>query len=169
KQLVASASYVPDESPPPYIASFAEVEVDEETGKVDLIEYVTVVDCGTPINPNLVRVQVEGATVQGIGMALFEDVIYDKRGRLLTNNMMFYKIPSRLDFGKIIVDIVESYEPTGPYGAKSVAEVPIDTPPAAIANAIYNAVGVRIKELPITPEKVFKALMKKSGKVPSES
>ncbi|OQX57215.1 MAG: aldehyde oxidase [Thermotoga sp. 4484_232] len=169
KQLVASASYVPDEAPPPYIASFAEVEVDEETGKVDLIEYVTVVDCGTPINPNLVRVQVEGATVQGIGMALFEDVKYDKRGRLLTNNMMFYKIPSRMDFGKITVDIVESYEPTGPFGAKSVAEVPTDTPPAAIANAIYNAVGVRIKELPITPEKVFRALKMKSEKISSES
>ena len=169
KQLVASASYVPDEAPPPYIASFAEVEVDEETGKVDLIEYVTVVDCGTPINPNLVRVQVEGATVQGIGMALFEDVKYDKRGRLLTNNMMFYKIPSRMDFGKITVDIVESYEPTGPFGAKSVAEVPTDTPPAAIANAIYNAVGVRIKELPITPEKVFRALKVKSEKISSES
>ena len=74
-----------------------------------------------------------------------------------------------MDFGKITVDIVESYEPTGPFGAKSVAEVPTDTPPAAIANAIYNAVGVRIKELPITPEKVFRALKMKSEKISSES
>ncbi|MCD6176456.1 MAG: xanthine dehydrogenase family protein molybdopterin-binding subunit, partial [Candidatus Cloacimonetes bacterium] len=125
------------------------------------INYVAVVDCGVTINPNLARIQVEGGLVQGIGMTLFEDVKYSPNGKLLTNNLMHYKIPSRVDIGSIIVKFVESYEPTGPFGAKSVAEIGIDTPPAAIANAIYNAVGVRIKTLPITPEKILMNLDKK--------
>ncbi len=161
KQLSATASYVGHVSPPPYMAGFAEVEVDLETGKIDLLNYVAVVDCGTRINPNLARIQTEGGLVQGIGMTLFEDVRYDKKGRLLTNNFMNYKIPSRMDIKKIDVEFVESYEPTGPFGAKSVSEIGIDTPPAAIANAIYNAIGVRFYELPITPEKVLLALKNK--------
>jgi len=162
KQLVADASFVGSESPPPYAATVAEVEVDTETGKVDVIRYLTVLDIGTPINPALAKVQVEGATVQGLGMTLFEDVKYSNDGRLLTNNLMYYKIPSRLDIPDIVVEFLESYEPTGPFGAKSVGEIGIDTPPAAVANAIYNAIGVRIRELPITPEKVFFAM--KGGK-----
>ncbi len=158
KQLVADASFVGPESPPPYAATIAEVEVDTETGKVDVLKYYTVLDIGTPINPNLAKVQVEGATMQGLGMTLYEDVKYSGTGRLLTNNLMYYKIPSRLDVPEIHVEFLESYEPTGPFGAKSVAEIGIDTPPAAVANAIYSAVGVRIRELPITPEKVFSAL-----------
>jgi len=161
KQLISDASYVGEESPPPFMVGFAEVEVDIETGKVKLINYVAVVDCGVTINPNLARIQVEGGLVQGIGMTLFEDVKYSPNGKLLTNNLMHYKIPSRVDIGSIIVKFVESYEPTGPFGAKSVAEIGIDTPPAAIANAIYNAVGVRIKTLPITPEKILMNLDKK--------
>ncbi|MBO8160332.1 MAG: molybdopterin-dependent oxidoreductase [Thermosipho sp. (in: Bacteria)] len=158
KQLITDASYVGEESPPPFMAGFAEVEVDIETGKVKLINYVAVVDCGTTINPNLAKIQVEGGLVQGIGMTLFEDVKYSPNGKLLTNNLMHYKIPSRLDIGNIIVKFAESYEPTGPFGAKSVAEIGIDTPPAAIANAIYNAVGIRITSLPITPEKILMSL-----------
>lgn len=161
KQLSATGSYVGEESPPPFMAGYAEVEVDTETGKVDLLNYVAVVDCGTPINPNLAKVQVEGGLAQGVGMAMYEEVIYDKNGRLLTNNLMNYKIPSRADIKNLDVELVDSYEPTGPFGAKSVGEIGIDTPPAAIANAIYNAVGVRIKDLPITPEKVLKALKNK--------
>ncbi|SHH16423.1 xanthine dehydrogenase family protein molybdopterin-binding subunit [Thermosipho atlanticus] len=160
KQLIAEASYVGPESPPPFMAGFAEVEVDIETGKVKLINYVAVVDCGVTINPNLAKIQVEGGLVQGIGMALYEDVKYSPNGKLLTNNLMHYKIPSRVDIGNIIVKFAESYEPTGPFGAKSVAEIGIDTPPAAIANAIYNAVGVRITSLPITPEKILLNLKK---------
>ncbi|KLO24557.1 MULTISPECIES: xanthine dehydrogenase family protein molybdopterin-binding subunit [unclassified Marinitoga] len=161
KQLSVTGSYVGEESPPPFMAGFAEVEVDTETGKIDLLNYVAVVDCGTPINPNLAKVQVEGGLAQGIGMAIYEEVIYDKNGRLLTNNLMNYKIPSRVDINKLDVELVESYEPSGPFGAKSVGEIGIDTPPAAIANAIFNAIGVRIKDLPITPEKVLKALKNK--------
>jgi putative selenate reductase molybdopterin-binding subunit len=163
RQLVASDSYVGQKSPPPYMAGFAEVEVDLETGRIDLLEYAAVVDCGTTINPNLARIQVEGGLVQGIGMAMYEEVRYAGQGKLLTNNLLFYNIPNRKDINKVTVEFAESYEPSGPYGAKSVGEIGIDTPPAAIANAVYNATGIRIKDLPITPEKVLMAL-KERGK-----
>ncbi|MGE5581802.1 MAG: xanthine dehydrogenase family protein molybdopterin-binding subunit [Bacillota bacterium] len=161
KQLVASDSYVGQKSPPPFMAGIAEVEVDLETGKIDLLNYTAVVDCGTTINPNLARVQMEGGLVQGIGMAIYEEVKYTGKGKLLSNSLLFYKIPNRRDIRNIVVEFADSYEPSGPYGAKSIAEIGIDTPPAAIANAVYNATGVRIKDLPLTPEKVLKALKAK--------
>jgi CO/xanthine dehydrogenase Mo-binding subunit len=162
KALTATASFTGQKSPPPYMAGFAEIEVDKETGKVDMIRYVAVVDCGTTINPNLARIQMEGGILQGIGMALYENVKYNDKGRLLTHTLMTYTVPSREDVGKIIVEFAESYEPSGPFGAKSVAEIGIDTPPAAIANAIRNATGVRIAETPFTPERVFSALTRKA-------
>jgi len=140
------------------MAGFAEVEVDTATGLVTLVDYVAIVDCGNAINPNLAKVQVEGGLAQGVGMALTEEVRYGKRGHLRTNDMMSYKIPSREDVPSLRVELVDSHEPSGPYGAKSVGEIGIDTPPAAIANAVFNAVGVRIRDLPITPEKVLDAL-----------
>ncbi len=158
RQLVAVGSYVGHKSPPPYAAGFAEVEVDLETGKVELIEYVVVADCGTAINPNLARIQVEGGMAQGIGLALFEDVKHTASGKLMTNNLMYYKVPTRKDIRKLTVELADSYEPTGPYGAKSAGEIGIDTPPSAIANAVFNATGVRITSLPITPEKVLTGL-----------
>lgn len=154
-QLVGNATFGSPVSPPPFIAGFAEVEVDKETGKIAVIDYVAVVDCGTVINPNLARIQVEGGVVQGIGMALYEDVRYDLAGRLQSDSFMQYKIPSRKDIGNIRVVFEESFEPTGPFGAKSIGEVVINTPAPAIAHAVYNATGVRITKLPITPEKVF--------------
>lgn len=157
-QLIGNGSFGGDTSPPPFIAGFAEVEVDKETGKVELIDYVAVVDCGTVINTNLARIQVEGGLVQGIGMAMYEDVIYDDKGRMETNTFMQYKIPCRKDIESIRVEFEPSYEPTGPFGSKSIGEVVINTPPPAIAHAIYNAVGVNIKSLPITPEKVFREM-----------
>ncbi len=160
EQLQASESHSSPVSPPPFMAGMALVEVDLETGKVDLIDYKAVVDCGTVINPNLARVQTEGGIVQGIGMALYEDVIYNSKGQVITNSFMQYKIPTRQDIGNIEVDFASSYEPTGPFGAKSIGEIVINTPSPAIANAIFNACGVRIRELPITPEKVFMALKK---------
>ncbi len=160
-QLVGTATYGSPVSPPPFMAGFAEVEVDKETGKVELIDYVAVIDCGTVINPNLARIQAEGGLVQGIGMALYEDVKYDERGALKTNSFMQYKIPSRKDIGNIIIDFEESYEPTGPFGAKSIGEVVTNTPSPAIAHAVYNAVGVRVQDLPITPEKVFMGMYNK--------
>lgn len=160
-QLVGNATYGSQVSPPPFMAGFAEIEVDKETGKIDVINYVAVGDSGTIINPNLARIQVEGGIAQGIGLALYEDVKFSEKGRLQTNTFMQYKIPSRKDVGNIIVDFEESYEPTGPFGAKSIGEVVVNTPAPAIAHAVYNAVGVRINSLPITPEKVFMALQQK--------
>lgn len=141
-------------SPPPFMAGVAEVEVDTETGSVELIDYAAVVDCGTPVNPNLARVQTEGGLAQGIGMALYEDIQYNEKGQLRNNSFMQYKIPSRVDIQKIRVDFAPSYEKSHPFGAKSIGEIVINTPCPAIANAVYNAVGVRVREMPIKPEKI---------------
>jgi CO/xanthine dehydrogenase Mo-binding subunit len=119
---------------------------------------VGVVDCGTVINSNITRIQTEGGIAQGIGMALYEDIIYSEKGQLYNNSFMQYKIPTRLDVGTIRVDFESSYEPTGPFGAKSIGEVVINTPSPAIAGAVLNGVGVCIRELPITAEKVFNAM-----------
>lgn len=153
--LQAAESHSSPVSPPPFMAGAAEVEVDTETGEVELLRFVAAVDCGTPLNINLARVQAEGGLAQGIGMALYEDVTYSGTGRVVENSLMQYKIPSRQDVGKVEVEFECSYEPTGPFGAKSIGEIVINTPSPAIANAVYNAVGVRIRELPITAEKVF--------------
>ncbi len=158
-QLIATGSFGGDTSPPPFIAGFAEVEVDKLTGKVEVVDYVAVIDCGTVINPNLAKIQAEGGLVQGIGMALFEDVRYTSKGKMETNNFMQYKIPCRGDIQNITVAFESSYEPTGPFGAKSIGEVVINTPPPAIAHAVYNAVGVNVRSLPITPEKVLMGMM----------
>lgn len=148
-------------SPPPFMAGAAEIDLDPETGKVTLVEYDAVVDCGTPLNPNLARVQTEGGLVQGIGMALYETVRYNPGGSLIERNFLQYKIPTRQDICPIHVEFIPSYEEQGPYGAKSIGEVVIDTPCPAIANAVENACGVRIREMPITAEKVWRALNRK--------
>lgn len=155
---VTSSNFSPV-SPPPFMVGAVEIELDKETGHVELINYEAVVDCGTPINPNLARVQTEGGIVQGIGMALYEDIIYDNKGNLFGTSLMQYKIPSRLDMGKINVSFESSYEPTGPFGAKSIGEVVINTPAPAIAHAIFNATGVWHRELPITPEKIVRGMI----------
>ena len=120
--LSASEAFSSPVSPPPFMVGIAEVEVDKLTGAVELIDYAAVVDCGTPINPNLARVQTEGGIAQGIGMALYEDIVYNDKGKNYSNSFMQYKIPSRLDVGTIRVDFESSYEPTGPFGAKSIGE-----------------------------------------------
>lgn len=158
--LEATESHSSPVSPPPFMVGMAEVEVDQETGALELIDYVAVVDCGTPINPNLVRIQTEGGLVQGIGMAMFEEIPYTKKGQMLGNSFMQYKIPSRLDVGTVRVELESSYEPTGPFGVKSIGEVVINTPSPAIASAVAHAAGVQIRELPVTAEKIFKGMMK---------
>ena len=145
-------------SPPPFMAGMAEVEVDTQTGHVELLNYAAVVDCGTPLNPNLVRIQAEGGIAQGIGMTLTENVTYTAKGRVMEDSFMQYKIPSRLDVGKLQMDFACSHEPTGPFGAKSIGEVVINTPAPAIAHAIYPATGVWHRELPITPEKILMSM-----------
>jgi CO/xanthine dehydrogenase Mo-binding subunit len=161
KQLTATDSYVGTKSPPPFMAGFVEVDIDIETGEYTIEHYVSVVDCGTTINPMLARGQVEGGVVQGLGMACFEEVLYTKKGKLITSDLLNYRIPTRHEIKKLTTEFADSYEESGPFGAKSVGEIGIDTPPAAVANAIYNAVGVRITSLPITPEKILKALQRK--------
>lgn len=146
-------------SPPPFMVGAAEVEVDKETGQIDVIDYVGVIDCGTPINPNLARVQAEGGIGQGIGMVLYEDVQYTDKGKIRNNSFMQYKIANRMDIPKVRIEFESSYEKTGPFGAKSIGELVIDTPCPAIANAVYNATGVRVRELPITPEKVAMGIL----------
>ena len=162
-ELQVTKSHSSPLSPPPFMVGMAEVEVDIETGNVDLLDYVAVVDCGTPINPNLARVQTEGGIAQGIGMALFEDVQYTDKGKVRNNSFMQYKIPTRMDIGNIRVDFECSYEQTGPFGAKSIGELVINTPCPAIAEAVYNATGVRVRELPITPEKIAMGILNKKG------
>lgn len=158
--LFATEAHSSPISPPPFMAGAVEVEIDPETGSIQLIDYVAVVDCGTVINPNLARVQVEGGLVQGIGMTLHENITYDEKGRLAENSLMQYKIPTRLDIGKLRVEFDSSYEQTGPFGAKSIGEIVINTPAPAIAQAIYHATGLRFTELPITPEKIVMGLQK---------
>ena len=158
--LTATAKEKTPVSPPPYMAGAVEIELDKETGHVEIIDYATCVDCGTVINPALATVQTEGVLVQGIGMALYEDVQYDNKGRILNDSFMQYKIPTRLDMGKIRVEFESSYEPTGPFGAKSIGELVINTPSPALCHAIYNASGVWINELPMTSEKIAMGILK---------
>jgi CO/xanthine dehydrogenase Mo-binding subunit len=160
-QITVTGTWGGEKSPPPFIAGFAEVEVDPETGDIEVLDFLSVVDCGTPINPNLARVQVEGGTAQGIGLALYEDIQYDSRGAVKNDTFMQYKIPCRKDINSIRVEFSLSNEPTGPFGAKSIGEVVVNTPAPAIADAVYNATGVRIRKLPITAEKVLFGMMEK--------
>lgn len=160
-ELQATVTHSSEISPPPYMVGAAEIEVDTETGEVTLLDYAAAVDCGTPINPNLTRVQAEGGIAQGIGMTLTESVTYDDRGYPMENSLFQYKIPARVDIGKIRVEFENSYEGEGPFGAKSIGEVVINTPLPAISDAIRNAVGKRFYELPITPEKIAMAALKK--------
>ena len=161
QQLIGVATWGSETSPPPFMVGIAEVKVDLETGKVIPQEYYGVVDCGTIVNRNLAQVQAEGGIVQGIGMALYEEVRYSSRGVLETNNFMHYKIPSRLDTGNIHVGFVESYEPSGAYGIKSIGEVVINTSSPAIQGAIFNATGAEVTSLPMIPERVYTAMKKR--------
>ena len=152
--LEAVVTHSSEISPPPFMVGAAEVEVDLETGEAQVIRYEAAVDCGTPVNPNLARVQAEGGILQGIGMALTENVTYDDRGMPQENSLMQYKIPARNDIGHIYVVFESSYEGTGPFGAKSIGEVVINTPLPAVADAIYHATHKRFYELPITREQI---------------
>ena len=148
-------------SPPPFMVGMVEIELDTLTGQVEILDYMSVVDCGIPINPALARIQAEGGIVQGIGHTLMENITYDKNGRPVESSFMQYKLPTRLDMGKLKVEFEHSYEPTGPFGAKSIGEIVINTPAPAIAHAIYRATGVWHRELPITPEMIAMSLREK--------
>lgn len=156
-QLSVTGSFVPKKTAPPYMAGFAEVCVNTLTGETTVTDFVGVVDCGTPINPNLARIQAEGGISQGIGFALMEEVKVSETGVLQTDNFMTYKIPARRDIPNIRVFLAKGYDETGPFGAKSIGEVVINTVAPAITEAIEDATGVRIRNLPATPEKVLLA------------
>lgn len=156
--LEVTASHSSPVSPPPFMVGMVEIELDKDTGQVDIIDYVAVVDCGTVINTNLAKVQTEGGIVQGIGMALYENIQYSAKGAINENSFMQYKIPTRLDMGRLRVEFESSYEQSGPFGAKSIGEIVINTPSPAIAHAIYNATGSWLRDLPMTPEKVLMSL-----------
>jgi putative selenate reductase molybdopterin-binding subunit len=158
RQIAAVSSFVPETSPPPFLASFAEVGVDLRTGALDIVDYVAVVDCGTAIHPRLAEGQVEGAIANGIGYAVMEEMTFDDSGRCRTVDYARYKIPSTTDMPPVRVVLVESFEPTGPMGAKSISEIGINAPIPTIANAVHDATGVWLTETPFTPERVWAAL-----------
>jgi CO/xanthine dehydrogenase Mo-binding subunit len=157
-QIIGTASHITHKSPPPFAAHFAEIEVDTETGHVKVLNYVATVDCGTAINPKLAEGQTEGGTLNGISYALTEEYLFNAKGRMKNASLQTYHIFSMRDKPPIKAILVPSYEDTGPYGAKSVSEICINGPAPAIANAIYNAVGVRMRTMPFTPEKVWRAM-----------
>jgi putative selenate reductase molybdopterin-binding subunit len=157
-QIMATASHMSYDSPPPFAAVFVEVEVDTETGLVRVLKLVEAVDCGQVVNPSMAEGQVEGAAIQSLGYALYERMPFDEKGRMQFRSFRDYTIASAVDVPEIVTILVPTHEPTGPFGAKAIAEIPINGPAPAIANAIAQAVGVRVRELPLTPDRVLAAL-----------
>jgi putative selenate reductase molybdopterin-binding subunit len=158
KQIMATASFVSSNSPPPFAGQFAEVEVDVETGQVTVKKLVMAVDCGVAINPITASGQIEGGMTQALGYAHCEEMVYDDKGRMVNPAFGPYKIYRADEMPELEVILVQTVEPSGPFGAKAVAEIPKDGVAPAVANAIYNATGVRIRRIPFTPERVWTAL-----------
>ncbi|HKI54013.1 MAG TPA: molybdopterin cofactor-binding domain-containing protein, partial [Anaerolineales bacterium] len=156
--VVASASVQPKGAIPGFAAHIVDVKVDPDTGKVDILRYTAVQDVGKAVYPAYVESQIQGGVAQGVGWALNEEYLYDEQGRLLNASLLDYRMPVALDLPMIDTILVEVPNPNHPYGVKGVGEVCIVPPPAAIANAIHNAVGVRMTELPMSPAKVVEAL-----------
>lgn len=161
--LTVSASFPDSFAPSPYVASCAEVQVDKETGAYQLLQLSSAIDCGKVLNPINARVQALGGMVQSIGMTMFEEIQYGKTANNISKSLENYKIPCQMDMPKFTVDFVESYEPTGPFGAKSLGEIATGSPAPAITDALFNALGVHFDSLPVTPEKVLKAIRQKEA------
>jgi putative selenate reductase molybdopterin-binding subunit len=162
-QIMATASHMSYESPPPFAAVFVELEVDLETGAVRVLKIVEAVDCGQVVNPHMAEGQVEGAAIQSLGYALYERMPFDATGRMLFRSFRDYTLATAADVPEIVTILVPTHEPSGPFGAKAIAEIPINGPAPAIANALADATGVRIRELPLTPERVLAALEASRG------
>ena len=143
---------------PPFAAQFAEVLVDTETGQVTVEQLVMAVDSGTIVNPITASGQVEGGMTQALGYAVCEEMVYDEQGALLTTNLSDYRIYSAVDMPEMQSYLVETHDPFGPFGVKAIAEIPIDGMAPAVANAVADAVGVRVRQIPLTPERVFRAI-----------
>ena len=161
-QIMAGASHMSYESPPPFAAVFAEVEVDTDTGLVRVLRVVEAVDCGQVVNPHMAEGQVEGAALQSLGYALYERMPFDGAGRMEFRSFRDYTIASAIDAPELVTILVPTHEPTGPFGAKAIAEIPINGPAPAVVNAVAHAVGTRIRELPLTPERVLRALQERT-------
>ena len=157
-QIMGTASYVSPESPPPYAAQFAEVEVDIETGQVTVNSLIMAVDCGVPINPVTASAQVEGGMIQALGYGHCEEMAYDEEGRMVNASFGPYKIYRADEMPRIEAILVQTMEKSGPFGAKAVAEIPKDGVAPAIRNAVADATGARIDAIPLTPERVWRAL-----------
>lgn len=160
KQIMAVASYVSPESPPPFAAQFAEVLVDTETGEVRVEKLVMAVDSGVIVNPVTASGQIEGGMTQALGYAVCEEMTYDERGNALQKNLTDYKIFAANEMPQLETIFVETYEPSHPFGVKAVAEIPMDGVAPAVANAVYDAVGVWMNQIPMTPERVWRAIKK---------
>ena len=158
--IVGRASADPTQPGPSIGTHVVDVEVDPDTGKVEILRYTTSQDAGRAIHPSYVEGQMQGGAVQGIGWALNEEYIYNDDGEMTNASFLDYRIPTSFDLPMIDAVIVEVPNPGHPYGVRGVGETPIVAPPAAIANAIYRAIGVRMKDLPMSPGRILKALGK---------
>ena len=162
--IVGSAGVNPPGPGPSIGVHIVDVGVDVETGKVEILRYTAVQDAGKAIHPAYVEGQIQGGAVQGIGWALNEEYVYNDSGVMLNSSFLDYRMPTSLDLPMIDTVIVEIANPNHPYGVRGVGEVPIVPPMAAISNAIYDAIGVRMVDLPMSPDKVLEALWAKEGK-----
>jgi len=162
RQIMDTASYVSMESPPPFAAQFAEVEVDTDTGQVTVKKLVMAVDAGVIINPITASGQVEGGMVQALGYGHCEEMVYDDKGHMLNAQLGDYKIYAAHEMPDMETILVQTVEPSGPFGAKAIAEIPKDGVAPALANAVFNATGVRIRDIPLTPERVWQAIKTQS-------
>ena len=157
-QIMAVGSYVSPDSPPPFAAQFADVTVDTATGQVTVNKLVMVLDCGMIVNPAAAVGQIEGGMTQALGYAVCEEMLFDETGRLVNPRFGDYRIFTADEMPEMVVRFVQTYEPTHPFGVKAVAEIPLDGVGPAVANAVYNAIGVQIPVIPLTPERVWRAL-----------
>jgi putative selenate reductase molybdopterin-binding subunit len=157
-QIMGVGSYVSPVSPPPFGAQFAEVTVDTETGQVTVDRLLMVLDCGVIVNPTTASGQIEGGIAQALGYAVSEEMVFDEGGRVVNPRFGDYRIFSADEMPGMQVIFVETYEPSHPFGVKAVAEIPLDGVAPAVGNAVYDAVGVQILDIPLTPEKVWRAL-----------
>ena len=158
QQIMATASWMSYNSPPPFAAQGAEVEVDTETGAVHVVKAISAVDAGRVVNPIMAEGQIEGGATQALGYGVCEEMVYDEQGALLTTNLSDYRIYSAVDMPEMQSYLVETHDPFGPFGVKAIAEIPIDGMAPAVANAVADALGIRINQIPLTPERVLRAI-----------
>jgi len=164
-QIMAVGSHVSPDSPPPFAAQFAEVSVDTETGQVTVEQLLMALDCGVIVNPATASGQVEGGMTQALGYAVSEEMVQDETGRVINPRFGDYRIFTADEMPELRTIFVETFEPTHPFGVKAVAEIPLDGVAPAVVNAVYDATGVLIPDLPLTPEKVWRALMSAEDRV----